>query len=73
MTKQRIEWVAEDIRMTAYNDKKEMLGYLEYERVGTWMHWCWYQFEDIRMSPGCLQEVRDMQKLLLRETRKKNE
>jgi hypothetical protein len=48
-----------------YNKKKEQLGYLEYEIVGSHMHWCWYQFIDIRMSPGCLQEVRDKQKELL--------
>ena len=44
------------------------LGWLEYERVGAHMHWCWYQHKDIRMSPGCLQEVRDKQKMLLKES-----
>jgi len=48
----------------AYNDDGDRLGVLKFERVGQWMHWCWYQFEDIRMSPGCLQEVRDKQKEL---------
>jgi len=55
----------------AENDKKEVLGYLKYERVGAHMHWCWYQYADIRMSPGCLQEVRDKQKELLRMVKKK--
>lgn len=48
----------------ANNKKGELLGWLEYERTGRFMHWCWYQNEDIRMSPGCLQEVRDKQKEL---------
>ena len=55
---------------SAYNQKKEMLGYLSYERVGKHMHWCWYQFDDIRMSPGCLQEVRDKQKELFAKRQK---
>ena len=50
----------------AYNSKDEYLGWLQYERVGAFMHWCWYQNKDIRMSPGCLQEVRDKQKELLK-------
>ena len=68
MTEKRLHWIEESGsgRCTAYNDKEEMLGYLEYERVGQWMHWCWYQYADIRMSPGCLQEVRDKQKELRR-------
>jgi len=65
----RLNWIEESGsgRHTAYNDKEEMLGYLEKERVGQWMHWCWYQFGDIRMSPGCLQEVRDKQKELIQK------
>jgi len=66
MIEKRLHWLEESGsgRYTAYNDKEEMLGYLELERVGQWMHWCWYQFNEIRMSPGCLQEVRDKQKEL---------
>ena len=48
----------------AKNKQKENLGYLKYERIGRFKHWCWYQYQDIRMSPGCIQEVRDTQKLL---------
>ena len=40
-----------------------------YESVGAHVHWCWYQKRDIRMSPGCLQEVRDKQKELLKQKR----
>lgn len=62
----RITWVKEKLKsgITAFNDKKEELGWLQYKRVGSWMHWCWYQNQDIRMLPGCLQEVRDKQKEL---------
>ena len=65
----RLTWVEEASRVTAYNEDKEMLGYLEYERVGGFMHWCWYQFQDIRMSPGCLEEVRTKQKELLKNAK----
>lgn len=51
----------------AYNMDGEKVGSLRYERVGAYIHWCWYQVSGIRMSPGCLQEVRDKQKELLRE------
>jgi len=66
MTKtERITWeeYTNDI-IHAYNLDKELLGCLVYENVGRHMHWCWYQQQDIRMSPGCLQEVRDKQKKL---------
>jgi hypothetical protein len=49
----------------AFNYKKEKVGRLTYESVGRHWHWCWYQTPGFRMSPGCLQEVRDMQKELL--------
>lgn len=58
---------------SAFNQENILLGSLRYERVGQWMHWCWYQEEEIRMSPGCLQEVRDKQKELLKLKSKKNE
>ena len=51
----------------AFNDKDERLGWLSLERVGTWMHWCWYQREEYRMSPGCLEEVRNKQRELKRK------
>ena len=65
----RLTWKKEKLKsgITAFNDKGEELGWLALERVGAWMHWCWYQNEDIRMSPGCLQEVRDKQKELKRD------
>jgi len=63
----RLSWKRGDSNIiVAFNEGGEVLGSLKYERVGSWMHWCWYQCVDIRMSPGCLQEVRDMQKELLR-------
>lgn len=64
----RIKWIKEKCfkydKHLAYNSKMEYLGWLEYERIGGFMHWCWYQNKDIRMFPGCLQEVRDKQKEL---------
>ena len=67
MTEKRLTWKEDyDKVYHAYNDSKELLGYLQYERVGAHMHWCWYQMDMVNMSPGCLQEVRDKQKELLK-------
>lgn len=52
-----------------YNLDGEHLGFLQYENVGRHMHFCWYQYEGIRMSPGCLEEVRQKQKELIMKTR----
>ncbi len=71
MTGQRTFWENKNGKEIAYNYDGERLGYLEYERVGAHMHYCWYQHEEIRMSPGCLQEVRDKQKELLKAIRQK--
>ncbi len=50
MTEKRLIWKKyQDIVYHAFNDKNEDLGYLVYERVGSWMHWCWYQNEDKQM------------------------
>jgi len=72
MTEKRISWKEYEQGkfnkqpvLIAYNSKKDELGFLRYENVGRHIHWCWYQNEDIRMSPGCLQEVRDKQKELI--------
>lgn len=48
----------------AVNNDGLTVGTLKLENVGKHRHWCWYQKEDVRMSPGCLQEVRDKQKQL---------
>jgi len=73
MSEKRIDWEERIIEkiFVAYNKEKEHLGYLAYERVGQFMLFCWYQSPDIRMSPGCLQEVRDKQKQLITSTNKK--
>jgi len=67
--KKRIKWLlgqdADAGLIFAINDDNEQLGWLTYQRLGRFKHWCWYQVEDVYMSPGCLQEVRDMQKLLV--------
>jgi hypothetical protein len=54
-----------------YNKENEQLGYLKYERVGRFMHWCWYQHRDIRMCPGCLESIREIQKSLINRRNKK--
>lgn len=69
----RITWIVgkfEGEEVGAYNSDNELLGRLFYENVGRHVHWCWYQRQGIRMSPGCLQEVRNKQKELLKERRK---
>jgi len=62
----RITWTHDEFNKCwdAFNADQEHLGWFAYERTGRFMHWCWYQNEGIRMSPGCLQEVRDKQKEL---------
>ena len=55
-----------NVTFDAWNKKGDLLGGLNYERTGRFMHWCWHQYESISMSPGCLQEVRDKQKELLK-------
>jgi len=72
---QRLKWdkFESDI-VQCYNQQDEVLGFLKFEMVGRHQHWCWYQYSEIRMSPGCLQEVRDKQKELRKlwlENRKK--
>lgn len=63
----RITWGGFSEFILARNDKGEKLGHLKYERVGKHYHWHWYQYTFIRMSPGCLQEVRDKQKELFNQ------
>ena len=70
----RIKWAPDgdgDRKIYAINKEGECLGSLEYEMIGAHMHWCWYQLELIRMSPGCLEEVRLKQKELFNLKRSK--
>lgn len=61
----KIDWVREfEDLYYAWNKKSVKLGELKYERVGRHMRWCWYQEEDIKMSPEYLQIVCDMQECL---------
>ncbi len=54
-------------RWFACNQTGELLGWLDLERVGRHMHWCWHQHDqEISMSPGCLDEVRKKQKELFK-------
>lgn len=67
-SEKRLTWKYNHPVWYCYNDKKEHLGTLNYERTGTFMHWCWYQMDMIRMCHGCLEEVRDKQKELHKKT-----
>lgn len=68
MIEKRLVWQRVNTILTeGYNKEKEFLGFLKYERCGRYMHWCWYQMDGIMMSPGCLQEVRDKQKELVKK------
>ena len=66
----RLKWLADldaldkPIKYYAVNDKGEVVGRLVYERTGRFMHWCWYQTTDFKMSPGCVEEMRLKQKEL---------
>ncbi len=71
MVEKRIDWRGDKWSQTAYNKDNVPLGHLSYEPVGRHTHWCWYQYSEIRMSPSCLQEVRDKQKELYNKVRKK--
>ena len=53
----------------AFNQKGVFLGHLSWENIGQYRHWCWYQSEGIKMSPGCLEEVRKQQKHLWQDRR----
>ncbi len=59
-------WEEVDNRHNAYNTDDELCGYLQLHRFGRHTHWSWFQYKDIVMSPGCLQEVRDKQKELFK-------
>ena len=64
-TEKRITWYRPQKRKwDAFNGDMEFLGSLEYDRCGAHMVWWWNQDSEMRMSPGCLQEVRDKQKEL---------
>lgn len=70
---ERLKWKmgqGKDI-IFCYNNNNEELGYLQYQAIGRHMHWCWYQYSTIYMSPGCLQEVRNKQKELLNMIKQK--
>ena len=73
MSEKRLTWKKfQETVYHAFNKDGFDLGYLWYEKIGAHMHWCWYQAQEIRMSPGCLQEVRDKQKELLNLRNKKH-
>ncbi len=49
------------------NEKGENLGYLKHERDGRYLHWCWHQYDGIKMNLKYLQNVTKKQKELFRE------
>ena len=66
MNEKKITWVLDTNGndLVAFNKNKDELGYLTLEMIGRHKHWVWYQMQDIYMSAGCLDELRDMQKKL---------
>jgi len=57
---------ADGLPTEAFNDDGEDLGHFSYERVGRFMQWKWYQHQDIGMTGGCIDEMREQQKKLWR-------
>jgi len=55
----------------AYDEEGESIGRLGLEWVGRHLHWCWYQYEDARMTPGMVEELRKKQKELFNKRKKK--
>ena len=49
---------------TITNSDKELLGHIEKLRCGRFMHWCLLLEKDCYLSPGCNDEVREMQRKL---------
>jgi len=47
-------------RYAIYNNKEELLGFIERIRVGQWMSWCLASVPsaDIYFSAGCQDEIR---------------
>ncbi len=61
----RITWSAlGSTEYHAYNQKNEHLGFLKRQRVGQFIHWCWWQDYVVWMSPSCVDEMRLKQKEL---------
>ncbi len=59
--------IEEDVILRCYtisNDKLEDLGRIELVKLGTWSHWCLFLNEDCYLSPGCNDEVREVQRIL---------
>lgn len=46
------------------NEEGLVLGHLEKVRVGKWMHWCLFLNDRCYLSPGCMDEVRGIQRRL---------
>ena len=46
------------------NKDEELIGHLEKIRVGQWMKWCLLLEPSCYLSPGCNDEVREMQRFL---------
>lgn len=68
MTLKHLEWEKPiNNQVNVYNKNNEWLGTLILENVGRHRHWCWYQQDNVRMSPGCLDELRLIQKELFKE------
>ena len=49
---------------TIENRDYEKLGCLEKTRCGRFMHWCLFLEDFCYLSPGCMDEVREMMRIL---------
>jgi len=59
--------IEEDIMFGYFNisnHKSEDLGRIELMKVGAWSHWCLFLEKDCYLSPGYMDEVREVQRIL---------
>ena len=55
------------IRYNIWNDKEEFLGAIAKQRVGAYMHWCFFpeqleEIGDLWFTAGCMDEIRQFMK-----------
>lgn len=62
-----------DDSVTIENGDYESLGILIKQKVGRWSSWVLFLSEDCWLSAECLDEVREMMKILNAKIRKRNE
>jgi len=53
----QIVQVADEIYKVWNNIYEKYVGEIKRVRVGKWMHWCLFPYEDTWFSNGCLKEI----------------